>query len=369
MKNLLHLTTIFILLNIPVYSFACFNVFFGQDSKGHYHEVGEEQYQFNTGFNQKRIEQDLRNSLESLSGKDGEKHLSDYAFLMVKAGKIKEALSIYEVLAENFPNSYEILANLGTTYELSGNNRKALVYIEKALKINPDSHEGSEWIHVALLQVKITLEADSNYLDTHTILNLTKAQENDPQVLNQLYIQLQERFPFCPGPEDPVMADLLEDLGDCFLNSTSFEHAKAIYQVAKNYYGSKRTSLDTKIELALSLRKNLKNNEFTPENSRKSAMYIYNRITGIPYKKLLVTPKNVDYVISWKGISFNPDTLLQKSGISRSQQIPEYVSKKTDNLPKFRKSNRSLWLIIGTAGILLISLIVYLRTKSRSQRK
>ena len=49
---------------------------------------------------------------------------------------------------KKYPNEYVVIANLGTTYELMGNNEKALEYIKKGMKLNPRSHNGSEWIHV-----------------------------------------------------------------------------------------------------------------------------------------------------------------------------------------------------------------------------
>ncbi len=53
------------------------------------------------------------------------------------------------------PNDYSIIANLGTAYELTGNDEKALELIRKAVAINPNSHYNSEWIHVRILEEKV----------------------------------------------------------------------------------------------------------------------------------------------------------------------------------------------------------------------
>lgn len=83
------------------------------------------------------------------------KLLSDFAWKLAQKGEITAALTMLTALVKKYPNEYNILANLGTVYELSGKPRSALEYLSRAIKISPDSHYGSEWIHIHILQVKL----------------------------------------------------------------------------------------------------------------------------------------------------------------------------------------------------------------------
>ena len=83
------------------------------------------------------------------------KLLSDFSWKLAQKGEYKAALALLTALEKKHPNEYNILANLGTLYELLGKPRSALDYLSRAIKISPDSHYGSEWIHVHILQVKL----------------------------------------------------------------------------------------------------------------------------------------------------------------------------------------------------------------------
>lgn len=58
---------------------------------------------------------------------------SDIATQCLKLGEFEKALSIFEPLAKKYPNEYKIIANLGTTYELLGQNEKALKFYQKGI--------------------------------------------------------------------------------------------------------------------------------------------------------------------------------------------------------------------------------------------
>jgi len=50
------------------------------------------------------------------------------------------------------------LPDLGTAYELAGKNEPALRWIREGLRRNPNSHKGTEWLHVKILEAKIEQE-------------------------------------------------------------------------------------------------------------------------------------------------------------------------------------------------------------------
>jgi Flp pilus assembly protein TadD len=55
-------------------------------------------------------------------------------------GKAREVLVEAERL---HPGNYQVAANLGTAYELLGDDENALVWIRKGIERNPDSHYGT----------------------------------------------------------------------------------------------------------------------------------------------------------------------------------------------------------------------------------
>jgi len=351
-------------------SFSCYNEFYALDSKGNFHPIEMGAIRFDKNFDLHRIEKKLAQIAGKLAVKADYKLLSDYALYLVKGGKVKEALVIFEALAKAYPNEYSIIANLGTTYELSGNNEKALEYIRKGLKLNPNSHGGSEWIHVRLLQAKIGLAKDANYFRENNVLNLTSKQETSEKVRQQLYIQLQERFPFCKGP-DPIMADLFIDLGDCYAETISFEHAKALYQIAKFYYNSDRPDIDEKIGRVKKLREKYADRE--PETDpEKIKMGMSEKVDGISYTYCIHDQNADNYQINWSGIETNPDKLLAMTGLERikeEQPEPKTLEKIVKKDPvvtnTVKKPNNSMLWIGLTIAVLIIALFTYFKSKRK----
>lgn len=83
------------------------------------------------------------------------KLLSDFSWKLAQKGELKTAFTLLSALEKKYPTEYNILANLGTVYELIGKPRSALDYLSRAVKISPESHYGSEWIHIHILQVRL----------------------------------------------------------------------------------------------------------------------------------------------------------------------------------------------------------------------
>jgi tetratricopeptide (TPR) repeat protein len=367
------LLTFLLLLSYSA-AFTCYNEYYALDAKGHFHQVDIGEIRFQKNFDQHKIERKLIQLEEKLHTKADFKLLSDYGLYLVKGGKVKEARILFEALAKAYPNEYSIIANLGTTYELLGENEKALEYIRKGLKINPNSHGGSEWIHVKILLAKIALNKDPDYLKNTTVLNLSPKQESSEAIRKQLYIQLKERFPFCKGP-DPIMADLFIDLGDSYAETLSFEHAKGLYQIAKKYYHTDRSDADEKIERVRKLREeyaHLSPDKHYSEDEIKMGMV--SKIGGIPYTSYLENPNSDNYAIDWTKIEVNPDTLLNYIGLERiaeevinpeSVQVKETPKEKGKATKQAKKSDNSMLWIGLTLTVLIVSIFTYFRSKRK----
>jgi tetratricopeptide (TPR) repeat protein len=168
---------------------------------------------------------------------------SDLGSMLVYTGNYLKAEQIFLEIEQKSPGRYQTAANLGTVYELLGQNHSALYWIKKAVEINPDSHNGSEWIHVKILEAKIKAHGDEKYLWTHGILSLDFGNDKIPvnktnidlyNLRSQLYDQLNERMYFI-HPKDPIVAQLLFDLGNVCALTWDATSALEIYQTAKKY--------------------------------------------------------------------------------------------------------------------------------------
>jgi tetratricopeptide (TPR) repeat protein len=171
-------------------------------------------------------------------------HLTHLGILLTQAGRIPEALTLFQKMYYYRPNDYRIVANLGTIYELSGRNPEAKALIQRALVLNPDSHGGSEWFHVKVLDAKLAMQSDSNWLRTHSVLGWSGFQKTERtkagvfmksvERIHQVIHQLRERIPFTPTP-NLLIANVLNDLGDAIALEYSVEDAYAAYVVALEY--------------------------------------------------------------------------------------------------------------------------------------
>lgn len=84
-------------------------------------------------------------------------------------GAFRKSADMLAELNLKYPNNYYICANLAVTSELAGNDAEALRWVEKAMKIKPDAHHGTEWMPAAVLRGKLAMAKDPAWLETHTV--------------------------------------------------------------------------------------------------------------------------------------------------------------------------------------------------------
>ena len=173
---------------------------------------------------------------------------NNYAVGLVYLGRSEEAIQALNELEKERPGDYATAANLGTAYELAGKNTEALKWIREGLRRNPDSHRGSEWVHVAILEAKLANQKDPTYLQKHGVINLEPFLSGKPvdfltpegkvksveEVRDDMVYQLEERLQFVRSKE-PIVAHLLFELGHLQEASVTLEVANRIYRMAEDF--------------------------------------------------------------------------------------------------------------------------------------
>ena len=180
-------------------------------------------------------------------GEERYKERSDRAATLVYQGKAKEAVEILTEVEKEKPGEYIVAANLGTAYELHGDLPKAHHWISEAIRRNANAHDGTEWLHLLILDARMGLAKDPKRLETHSVLGVDFGKDPEPisppawpkgqslrSTQHALEYQLHERMGFVPAP-DPVVGDLLFDLGNVLASSMTVEHAIAVYDLALTY--------------------------------------------------------------------------------------------------------------------------------------
>jgi tetratricopeptide (TPR) repeat protein len=180
----------------------------------------------------------------------------DYSAALLHNNRANTAIDVLLALNTQFPNTYQIATNLGTAYELMGDNHHALEWIEKGIALNPQSHSHSEWVHVKILKAKIQANGDPNWFQHHSILGLSFREhglfvnaldfpKNNygqratlQEMIDHVGRQLHERMVLVPK-KDPVVANLLFDLGHLLALEKAHEHGQDILKISQHYGDSK----------------------------------------------------------------------------------------------------------------------------------
>lgn len=173
-------------------------------------------------------------------------YLSDIGVVYIYLKQYDKAIKLYLNIEKRVPNRYSTASNIGTAYELNGQNNEALKWIKKALQIDPKSHQSSEWIHLNILKAKIGGEG---FYNSKFLLNIDfgndsipKIKENDVERIyklleplqSQLFFQLHERLDFVK-PKDKIVAQLMFDFGNILSSQQQYSHAVDAYTKAKEY--------------------------------------------------------------------------------------------------------------------------------------
>lgn len=174
------------------------------------------------------------------------------------SGNAGRAVEILGQLETEQPGRYSTAANLGTAHELNGDLEAALKWIREGIRRNPDSHQGTEWLHAEILRTRIKLREDPAFLRNHHVISLpdsfsaeTPVRTGDDQrtvaeIGVSIFYQLRERMIFVKPP-DPVVADLLFTLGRIEARTRILESGIQLLGMSRDYGFSNPERLDAEI--------------------------------------------------------------------------------------------------------------------------
>lgn len=188
---------------------------------------------------------------------------SDYAATLVHRGESHRAVQILESVEKSNPGEYQVAANLGTAYELSGDLARAHYWIREGIRRNPNSHDASEWIHLRILEARQALEKDPDWLRSNSVLDLDFGADAQPRfparwpkeagsadaTIAALTYQLHERLAFVPAP-DALVGALLADLAALLMLYRTVDVALPVFDLALSYRPADATRVKTRREAA-----------------------------------------------------------------------------------------------------------------------
>lgn len=164
----------------------------------------------------------------------------------VLAGHYAEALEIFKQMETDHPGRYGTAVNMGTTYELMGDLDSALFWISTGIRRNPKSHDGTEWLHVAIIKAELKLKEDPGNLAKHHVIELPESMSWESaiqvdgntytleQIEKALNYQLSERLLFIKPP-NPVVADLLYTFGMLEAATSALEPSIELLEMSRDY--------------------------------------------------------------------------------------------------------------------------------------
>lgn len=140
---------------------------------------------------------------------------TNQAVQKIRSHQYLGAIEILNSVEQEVPGLYATATNLGTAYELAGQIEKAHHWIAKGIERNPKAHQGTEWVHLAILDAKLELKANPEWLEAHNVINLDAAKRSNEEMMAAIEYQLEERLVFVKAP-DPTVSSLFKTLGELY---------------------------------------------------------------------------------------------------------------------------------------------------------
>jgi tetratricopeptide (TPR) repeat protein len=76
----------------------------------------------------------------------GESQLNLLGYNLLWRNKLPEAIEIFQLNIEVYPNAWNVYDSMGEAYYTLGDNSKAIKYYKKSLKLNPQNQNAQEFL-------------------------------------------------------------------------------------------------------------------------------------------------------------------------------------------------------------------------------
>jgi predicted nucleic acid-binding Zn ribbon protein len=148
---------------------------------------------------------------------------NDLAAARILAGRTQEGIDLLLDVEKTRPGSAFVAGNLGTALELLGRHEEALAWIRESVRRDPSLHRGTEWVHVKILEARLALQRDPDWLRRNSAIGWREGQRLPPnersqprtyrEIVEAIGYQLERHTRFV-APPDAVLGDLYLTLGD-----------------------------------------------------------------------------------------------------------------------------------------------------------
>lgn len=175
--------------------------------------------------------------------------LNDYGVLLIYDRKYQQAIDIFHMIERQHPNLAKTAANLGTAYELNQQPEQARDWIIEGIHRDPNIHQGSEWIHVKILDAQLAQEKDRSWIKHNDVLGLDFGSSAEPDarvkeiifdkksynldmILEHSKIQMEQRLRFVNY--DPITAQILFNMANIEIvrYRTESDSTRSLYDMA-----------------------------------------------------------------------------------------------------------------------------------------
>ncbi|WP_299247649.1 hypothetical protein [uncultured Cytophaga sp.] len=217
-------------------------------------------------------------NLDSLwKATDSIEYLSDYGVVLMYQEKYQDAKTVFLTVEKSRPNSYLTASHLSSVYELMGDNSAALLWVQKAIHLNPLLNDSSEWLHVKILEAKMN---GARCFNSDFLLGVNFGRDSLPvssfsqpelmRLRKSVFLQLNEQLTFIQ-PKDKIVAQLLFDLANLsLLTGADIYAVNDVYSMAKSY-GYDGSLFDKRSSYAKNLSLKINRGQFSKSNKNEKA--------------------------------------------------------------------------------------------------
>ena len=75
-----------------------------------------------------------------------EAEMNRVGYRLLQQDKTKEAIEVFRINVEEFPDSWNVYDSLGEAYMTDGQKQKAIANYEKSIEMNPDNENGKKML-------------------------------------------------------------------------------------------------------------------------------------------------------------------------------------------------------------------------------